>query len=68
MASTDFERVLLKDDRVGYITDKVKYGVLKGGQNGTRQTFNTISKSTRSMLRLHLLRPLSLERSYGHVV
>ena len=30
-ASTDFERVLIKDDRIGCITDKIKYGVLKGG-------------------------------------
>ncbi len=46
MASTDFERVLIKDDRVGCITDKIKYGVLKGGQNVTSQTVNAISKST----------------------
>ena len=43
MASTDFERILVKDDR---ITDQIKYGVLKGGQNITSQTFNAISKST----------------------
>ncbi len=46
MASTDFERVLIRDDCVGCITDKIKYGVLKGGQNVTSQTFNAISKST----------------------
>ena len=46
MASTDFERILIKDDRIGCITDKIKYGVLKGGQNVTNQTFNAISKST----------------------
>ena len=31
-ASSDFERILVKDDRIGCITDKIKYGVLKGGQ------------------------------------
>ena len=46
MASTDFERVLIKDDRIGCITDKIKYGVLKGGQNVASQTFYAISKST----------------------
>ena len=46
MASTDFERVLIKDDRIGCITDKIKHGVLKGVQNVTSQTLNAISKST----------------------
>ena len=45
-ASSDFERILIKDDRLGCITDKIKYGVLKGGQNITSQSFNAISKST----------------------
>ncbi len=45
MASTDFDRVLIEDDRIGCIADKIKYGVLKGGQNVTSQTFNAISKS-----------------------
>ena len=44
--STDFQRILLKDDRIGCITDQIKYGVLKGGQNVTSQEFNAISKST----------------------
>ena len=46
MASTDFEGVLIKDDRIGCITDKIKYGVLKGGQNVASQTFTAISKLT----------------------
>ena len=45
MSTTDFEKVLIKDDRLS-CTDKIKYGVLKGGQNVTSQTFNAISKST----------------------
>ena len=44
--SADFERILIKDDRIGCITDQIKYGVLKGGQNVTSQVFNAISKST----------------------
>ena len=44
--SADFERILMKDDRIGCITDQIKYGVLKGGQNVTSQVFNAISKST----------------------
>jgi hypothetical protein len=46
--STDFERILVKDDRLGSITDKIKYAVLKGGQNVTSQTFNAISYTTSS--------------------
>ena len=44
-ASSDFERILVKDDRIGCITDKIKYGVLKGGQNITSQSFKAISAS-----------------------
>ena len=44
-ASSDFERILVKDDRIGCITDKIKYGVLTGGQNITSQSFNAISAS-----------------------
>ena len=46
MSSTDFERILIQDDRIGCITDKIKYGVLKSGQSITAQTFNAMSKST----------------------
>ena len=45
-SSSDFERILIKDDRIGCVTDQVKHGVLKGGQNATSQVFSTISKST----------------------
>ena len=31
--SETFEKVLVKDDRLGCITSKVKFQVLKGGQN-----------------------------------
>ena len=44
--SETFERVLVKDDRLGCISPKVKYQVLKGGQNITCQAYNAISQST----------------------
>ena len=46
--STDFSKVLVKDDRL-CVTDAVKYAVVKGGQNVTVNTFNAIAKSTSSM-------------------
>ena len=39
------EKILVKDDRLGCITPKVKYQVLKGGQNITCQTYKAISQS-----------------------
>ena len=44
--SETFEKILVKDDRLGCITPKVKYQVLKGGQNVTCQSFKAISQST----------------------
>ena len=44
--SETFEKILVKDDRLGCITPKVKYQVLKGGQNITCQTYKAISQST----------------------
>ena len=41
-----FEKILVKDDRLGCITPTVKYQVLKGGQNITCQTYKAISQST----------------------
>ena len=37
MASETFEKVLVKDDKIGCITPKVKFQVLKGGPNITGQ-------------------------------
>ena len=34
MADT-FEKILVKDDKIGCLTNKVKYAVNKGGQNIT---------------------------------
>ena len=44
--SETFEKILVKDDRLGCITPKVKYQVFKGGQNITCQKYNAISQST----------------------
>jgi hypothetical protein len=46
MASETFEKVLVRDDRIQCITDKVKFQVVKGGQNITSQPFNAISQTT----------------------
>ncbi|MFM7990479.1 MAG: phage major capsid domain-containing protein, partial [Candidatus Fonsibacter sp.] len=43
--SETFEHILVKDDRLGCITQKVKYQVLKGGQHITCQTYKAISTS-----------------------
>ena len=37
MASETFEKVQVKDDKIGCVTPKVKFQVLKGGQNFTAQ-------------------------------
>ena len=47
MAET-FETVLVKDDRLGCITPKVKFQMLKGGQNITCQPFKAISETKAS--------------------
>ena len=44
--SETFEKILVKDDRLGCISPKVKYQVLKGGQNITCQAYDAISQST----------------------
>jgi len=46
--SETFEKVLVKDDRLGCITSKVKYQVFKGGQNITSQPFKAISETVSS--------------------
>ena len=44
--SETFEKILVKDDRLGCISSKVKYQVLKGGENITCQTYKAISATT----------------------
>ena len=46
--SETFEKVLVKDDRLGCITSKVKFQVFKGGQNITSQPFKAISETITS--------------------
>ena len=41
--SETFEKILVKDDRIACITSKVKFQVVKGGQNITSQPFKAIS-------------------------
>ncbi|MFM7978030.1 MAG: phage major capsid domain-containing protein [Candidatus Fonsibacter sp.] len=42
--SETFEKIPVKDDRLGCITPKVKYQVLKGGHNITCQAYKAISE------------------------
>ena len=44
--SDTFENILVKDDRLGCITPKVKFQVFKGGQNITCQPYKAISETT----------------------
>ena len=44
--SDTFDKILVKDDRLGCITPKVKLQVFKGGQNITCQPYKAISETT----------------------
>jgi hypothetical protein len=44
----DFQKVLVKDDRLD-VTEKIKYAVVKGGQNVTCAQFNAIATSRSQM-------------------
>jgi hypothetical protein len=46
--SETFQKNLSKDDRIGAITEAVKYGVFKGGQNVTSYTYNSITTNSTS--------------------
>ena len=43
--SDTFEKILTRDDRISCITSKVKFQVVKGGQNITCQPFKAVSSS-----------------------
>ena len=43
--SDSFEKIHVKDDRIGCISSKIKYGVLTGGQAITAQSFKAISET-----------------------
>ena len=57
--SETFEKVLIKDDRIGCVTPQVKFGVFKGGQNVTAVPFKAISHLP-DHLRARLQRPRAL--------
>ena len=46
--SETFEKVLVKDDRLGCITSSVKYQVFKGGHNITCQPFKAVAETNAS--------------------
>ena len=46
--SDSFEKIAIKDDRIGCISSMIKYGVLTGGQSITAQQFNAISATPSS--------------------
>ena len=48
MSSTDFSKVLIKDDRIANLTDTIKYGVVKGGQNITSASYTAQSATNSS--------------------
>ena len=70
-ASSDFERILVKDDRLGCTTDKNNYGVLTGGQillASLSMLFQRQIARTCLILRYHPLKQLYLEKPCGHVI
>ena len=48
--SSDFEKVLVLDDRLGAITDKISYAVTQGGQNITSASFKAISETPQAQI------------------
>ena len=46
MSEDAFEKILVKDDKIACLTSKVKFQVMKGGQNITAQPFKAISQTT----------------------
>ena len=48
--SSDFEIVVVLDDRLGAITDKISYAVTQGGQNITSASFKAISETPQAQI------------------
>ena len=48
MSSADFSTVLVKDDRIANLTDKITYAVNKGAQQVTVAEFPAAAQSTSS--------------------
>ena len=47
---SDFQTVLIQDDRIANLTDKINYAVNKGAQQITSSEFNRTSESTSSII------------------
>ena len=63
MSSTDFTKVLIKDDRIANLTDSIKYGVVKGGQNITSASY-TAQSATNMQFKSHLFSSSPKRTSY----
>ena len=50
MPSSDFQTVLIQDDRIANLTDQIHYAVNKGAQQITTSEFNKTSESTSSII------------------
>ncbi len=48
MSTADFQKVLVKDDRIANISDSIRYAIIKGGQSITAAQFKAISESISS--------------------
>ena len=48
MSSNDFNKVLVKDDRIANLTDSIDYAVIKGGQNITSASYTAQSATNSS--------------------
>ena len=50
MSSSDFQTVLIQDDRIANLTDKIHYAVNKGAQQVTSSEFAATSQSVNSII------------------
>ena len=48
MASTDFTKIIIKDDRIANLTDSINYAIIKGGQNITSASYTAQSATNSS--------------------
>ena len=68
--SESFNKILVKDDRIGGITDKVDFAVLKAGSNVTAQPHKAVLRRTPltfSTQRFHPLKQSLVVKFYGNV-
>ena len=65
--SETFEELVVKDDKLGRITPKVKYQVFKRGQNITSQPFKAISETPRGAHTQHYRAQLGDHHQQGGV-